>query len=90
MLIGMRKRLALLLAVAAAAFAAGAVGPAPGVVATAQAHSCSSRYVHAVLPWGHKCLAAGQFCKRDGDRYYHRYGFHCHRRDSRGNYHLTR
>jgi hypothetical protein len=33
----------------------------------------------------------GWVCKLDGDRYYHRYGFHCHTssRDGRGNYHLT-
>jgi Excalibur calcium-binding domain len=41
-------------------------------------HTCGSRYVHAVLSWGHKCLAEGQFCKVSGDREYHRYGFHCH------------
>ena len=38
---------------------------------------CSSiRYVHASLSWGHKCLAAGQFCKV-GNREYLRYGFYC-------------
>lgn len=88
----MRRRLALVLVVAAAAFSGGAVAPATDPVAftaNAYAKSCSSRYVHAALSWGHKCLAAGQFCKRSADREYHRYGFHCHVRDSRGNYHLT-
>jgi hypothetical protein len=89
------KRLAVLAVTAAVAFGAGAVAPATDAVAlspTASAHTCSGSYVHAVLPWGHKCLRAGQFCKLSGDRYYHRYRFHCHRssRDSRGNYHLTR
>jgi hypothetical protein len=37
---------------------------------------CASRYVHASLSWGHKCLAAGQFCKV-GNREYVRYGFYC-------------
>jgi hypothetical protein len=37
---------------------------------------CASRYVHASLSWGHKCLAAGQFCKV-GNREYLRYGFYC-------------
>jgi hypothetical protein len=90
-----RYRLAVLFVTAAAAFGAGAVAPATEVAAlapAAYAHSCSGSYVHAHLPWGQKCLRAGQFCKLDGDPYYHRYGFHCHRssRDGRGNYHLTR
>jgi len=37
---------------------------------------CASRYVHASLSWGHKCLAVGQFCKV-GNREYLRYGFYC-------------
>jgi hypothetical protein len=52
-------------------------------------HSCSRGYTHAHLPWGQKCLRRGQFCKGSRDRVYHRYGFHCHKRDARGNYHLT-
>ena len=51
-------------------------------------HSCS-RGKHAVIGGAHKCLARGQFCARARDREYHRYGFHCHTRDARGNYHLT-
>ena len=87
----MKRRLALLGAVTASAFAAAAApGPADATYGpVASSKSCSSRYVHAALPWGHKCLQRGQFCKHDGDRYYHPYGFHCHVRDSRGNYHLT-
>lgn len=42
------------------------------------AKSCSAGFKHASLPWGHKCLRRGQFCKTSGDRSYHRYGFHCH------------
>ena len=30
------------------------------------------------LSWGQKCIAAGQFCKIQGDAEYHRYGYHCH------------
>ena len=41
-------------------------------------HTCRSGYTHAHLPWGQKCLRAGQFCKRGRDRVYHRYRFHCH------------
>jgi hypothetical protein len=42
------------------------------------AKTCRSGYTHASLPWGHKCLRRGQFCKISGDRSYHRYGYHCH------------
>ncbi len=78
----MKRRLALALVIAASAFAGTAVGPsaAPfaGTLGVAYAKPCSSGYRHAVLPWGHKCLRRGQFCKVSGDRYYHRYGYHCH------------
>lgn len=76
-----RVRAALFAAVLATAVA-GAVGmPASGsaYAPTTAAHKCSSaRYVHARLSWGHKCLAAGQFCKV-GNREYLRYGFYCPR-----------
>jgi hypothetical protein len=88
-----KRRLAVFVLVCSAAFGGSAAAPATDYTSSAPAataKTCSSRYVHAVLPWGHKCLAVGQFCKHDGDRYYHRYRFHCHVRDSRGNYHLTR
>jgi hypothetical protein len=49
---------------------------APRAVA---AHSCSTGYTHAVLSWGHKCLRAGQYCKKGKNREYHRYGYHCKR-----------
>ena len=56
--------------------------------AAAPAKSCS-RGKHAVVSGEHKCLARGQFCARAKDSTYHRYGFHCHKRDARGNYHLS-
>jgi hypothetical protein len=88
----MKRRLVVLLAVAGIGF--GASGTAPQVIAVqpALASHCNGGYVSAYLPWGHKCLRSGQYCKLSGDRYYHRYGFHCHRasRDRNGNYHLTR
>jgi hypothetical protein len=55
----------------------------------ANAKSCSSGYKHAVISGSHKCLRRGQFCAHAKDSTYHRYGFHCHKRDARGNYHLT-
>jgi hypothetical protein len=77
----MKRRVAALLVIATAAFGAAGVAPATETVSltpAAYAHSCSSGYVHAHLPWGQKCLRRGQFCKVSQDRYYHRYGFHCH------------
>ncbi len=46
--------------------------------AEAPAKPCGAGWTHAALPWGHKCLRRGQFCKSYEDRAYHRYGFHCH------------
>jgi hypothetical protein len=87
----MRIRLALAAAVAALGIGLAAAEPAVSIGPTSAAKSCSgSRYTHAALSWGHKCLATGQFCKASADREYHRYRFHCHKRDVNGSYHLTR
>jgi hypothetical protein len=90
----LKHRLALVFAIAAAAFAAGATAPTTplALTPTAAAKACSASYKHAVLPTGHKCLRAGQFCAIRFERFYHRAGYHCHApsRDDRGNYHLTR
>jgi hypothetical protein len=88
-----KRRLAAL-AVAVSVFAAApAVGPvldgSPVAPSAAMAKTCSSSYKHAVIGGSEKCLRRGQFCARAKDRTYHRYGFHCHKRDARGNYHLT-
>ncbi len=63
--------------------------PSPAVAVTATASKSCNRGTHAVVGGAHKCLARGQFCARGQDRTYHKYGFHCHKRDARGNYHLT-
>jgi hypothetical protein len=87
----MQKRFAAL--IAAAALTAGApVASAPAHTGDAHvvaAKSCSSGWKHAIIGGQHKCLRRGQFCARSRDREYHRYGYHCHKRDRRGNYHLT-
>ena len=82
----MNRRIAGLLAALAliAAAPAAQATPASHGSQVVAAKSCSSGYTHASLPWGHKCLRRGQFCKRryngrSADHYYHRYGFHCHR-----------
>ena len=89
----MKRRLAAL-AVAVSVFAAApVVGPAldgsPVAPSVATAKTCSSSYKHAVIGGSEKCLRRGQFCARAKDSTYHRYGFHCHKRDARGNYHLS-
>ena len=84
----MKKFLAAFAAAIALAAPASVAGATDSPVASVS-KSCSSGYRHAVINGAHKCLRRGQFCARAADRQYHRYGYHCHRRDSRGNYHLS-
>lgn len=70
-----RKHIALLSVVAAIA---GAPFAAPVANAAPLHTACGAGYVSARLPWGHKCLRAGEFCKV-GNRAYRRYGFFCPR-----------
>ena len=90
----MKRRLVLVLAVAATTFSGAAVAPASDPVTfrpAAHAKPCSSGWRHGIIGGRHKCLRAGQFCARRYDRQYHRYGYHCHRFDSGvGRYRLTR
>jgi hypothetical protein len=89
MALKMRRRLAAAFATLALV-GAGVSAGFPGVgVHTASAKPCSSGWKHAVIGGEHKCLRRGQFCARRYDSQYHRYGYHCHKRDYRGNYHLT-
>jgi hypothetical protein len=88
-----KRRLAVL-TVAVAVFAgvptiAPVLDGSPITTSVAVAKTCSTGYKHAVISGSHKCLRRGQFCARAKDRTYHRYGFHCHKRDARGNYHLS-
>lgn len=89
----MKRRLLALGAAAALFGAAPAVAPMGGhsalSPAPAFAKSCSSGWTHATINGAQKCLRRGQFCAGGSDSQYHRYGFHCHKRDARGNYHLT-
>jgi hypothetical protein len=69
----MRQRLA----IAAVAIAAVLGGSTAGTVhASPAALACSAGYVRASLPWGVKCLRAGEFCKI-GNHAYYKYGFYC-------------
>ncbi len=89
----MKRRLAALAAAASVFAAAPAVAPvfdgSPVALTSAIAKSCGNGYKHAVIRGSHKCLRRGQFCARGADRQYHRYGYHCHKQDARGNYHLS-
>jgi DNA-binding beta-propeller fold protein YncE len=40
--------------------------------------ACASGSVSARIAGTHRCLRAGQRCRKRYDRQYHRYGFHCH------------
>ena len=78
----MKRRLAALFVTASVVGLAPAVAPvtAPVAPTTAAAHTCSSRYAHAVMPdRSHKCLGAGQFCSRKASwqRVYKSKGFYC-------------
>lgn len=85
----MRRILAVVLASGAFAAMPVAVPAKPIEPPTAViAKSCSSGYTHAVIGGAHKCLRRGQYCAPSRDREYHRYGFHCHRADRNGDYHL--
>ncbi len=75
----MKRRLAFVTLIAAGACAGSTAVPAAslaGLSPLTAAKICSSRYVHASLSWGHKCLATGEFCKV-GNREYYKYGFYC-------------
>lgn len=85
----MRKFVVAAIAAVSLAAAGPASAPAQPFVSATVAKSCASGWKHAVIGGAEKCLRRGQFCARRSDRQYHRYGFHCHRRDARGNYHLT-
>ena len=87
----MKVRLALAVAVAALGLGVAAAEPAVSITPTTATHTCSSRYTHAVLSSGPQSAWRPASCaSASADREYHRYRFHCHKRDSAGRYHLTR
>jgi len=69
-----RRRLALL-AILVVPVASPIAAPAAGIAAPGRS-ACGAGYVSANLPWGHKCLRSGEFCKV-GNPAYRRYGFTC-------------
>jgi hypothetical protein len=84
-LVSGRARAAALL-VALALAIGGPIAEAPAGAPAAHV-ACKS----AVIVGQHKCIAAGQFCQHTAraNRDYHRYGYHCGKRDRNGRYHLV-
>jgi hypothetical protein len=80
-LAGVITALALALTGSVAADAAVATQPVP------VAHAAC---MNAKIGGQSKCIAAGQFCARQYERDYNRYGFTCNNRDANGRYHLRR
>jgi hypothetical protein len=68
-------------------------GAVPAAEAPAQSGPLTAHAscVHARIVHKRKCIARGQYCKhtRRANRDYHRYGFHCGKRDRRGRFHLV-
>jgi uncharacterized membrane protein len=65
-----------------------AATPAAPATTPPTAHAaCTS----ATIEGKHKCIARGQFCRhtKKANRDYHRYGYHCGKRDKNGRYHLV-
>jgi hypothetical protein len=73
----MKRRLAVLLVTAVAAFGATTASARTAAAPAAVARTCSAGYTHAVIAGAEKCLRAGEFCARRYDRQYQRYGFRC-------------
>jgi hypothetical protein len=84
----MTRSRALGLLVAASILAATPVASAPAQLDSPTAQSACKR---AIILGKRKCIARGQYCThtRAANRDYHRYGYHCGKRDSRGSYHLV-
>lgn len=82
-----RTRAAALLAVLATA----AVVPVTEVPAQSDSATARAACKRAIILGQRKCIARGQYCTHTvrANRDYHRYGYHCGKRDSRGSYHLA-
>jgi hypothetical protein len=72
----MRRKLAVLAIIVAGVVASVAASPSATASPAQLVKICGAGYVHALLPWGEKCLRAGEFCKVRNAGYL-RYGFVC-------------
>jgi hypothetical protein len=68
------------LSIWAAALVLSAAPAGLGTIAptTAAASGCPSGFVSARIHHQHKCLRAGEYCKKAWNRAYHRYGYACY------------
>jgi hypothetical protein len=82
----MRRRSTIAAVVAALALAGAA--PATRAARPATVHAACKP---AVIEGKHKCIARGQFCRhtKKANHDYHKYGYHCGKRDKNGRYHLV-
>jgi hypothetical protein len=83
----MRRRTVGLLA-ALSLIAAAPAAEAPAKPASPTVHAACKK---AIIVGKHKCIAKGQYCKHTtrANKDYHRYGYHCGKRDKNGRYHLV-
>jgi hypothetical protein len=81
MLASMSRLMRLILG-CAAVFAVIVPASGPSVTATSRPdsalHRCKPGSRHAVIARKHECLRPGRRCRKNYDRQYHRYRFHCH------------
>ena len=82
----MRRRAAAALLAAISLAAA-----SPATHATSTTHGIHTACTSAVIEGKHKCIARGQYCRhtKKANRDYHKYGYHCGKRDKNGRYHLV-
>lgn len=68
---------------------AGQVMAAPGGLNTVQISKKCKRGKKAIIGGKTKCLIIGQFCSREKEKQYIKYGFSCSKKDKNGRYHLA-
>jgi len=67
------------------------VAASPGATQASQPATAHAACEQAVILGKHKCIAKGQYCthSKKANRDYHKYGYHCGKRDKNGRYHLV-
>ena len=67
------------------------IAGAPVAASTAHGPAAHAACTSAKIEGKHKCIARGQYCRHTAraNRDYHRYGYHCGKRDRRGSFHLV-
>jgi hypothetical protein len=67
------------------------VAASPAATRATNAPTVHAACKKAVILGKHKCIAKGQYCthSKKANRDYHKYGYHCGKRDRNGRYHLV-